>query len=264
MRIGWDLDGVLYDFTTSLAEYIESAGHRPPGSLSRIPTCWEYWTTDWDMSREEYKEHFQAGIDAGVVFRTGKPFPGAVEAVRRLRGSGHSIHIVTARHPGGQSEKSTVAWLAEEDIPYDSLTFSADKTVIDCDFFIDDSPLNVDALRASGVRAFLLASPPGAGQPRAEQLGHPCLIDSFEVFEKAISAETSRRLEGAPLDAVDCEPFSLLTREVPAPTHLVDTGAPSTAPCGRWMPLARSRCVLGRLHAGNCRSRRSLTGAPRA
>jgi beta-phosphoglucomutase-like phosphatase (HAD superfamily) len=46
--------------------------------------------------------------------------------------------------------QQTVRWLDYHDIPYWDLCFMADKAAVGADLYVEDSPANVQALRADG------------------------------------------------------------------------------------------------------------------
>lgn len=157
MRVGIDLDGVCYDFAASVREYLcNTAGTHDPNACGD-PERWEFYE-DWGLDLPAFLDAFHAGVNAGVIFSHGGTYPNVTEAFTRIKTAGHSIHIVTDRAMGepGKSEAATSAWLARHGLPFDSLTFSADKTVVNLDVMVDDKLSNYDALEAAGVRAYLL------------------------------------------------------------------------------------------------------------
>lgn len=157
MRVGIDLDGVCYDFAASVREYLcnREGTHDPEACAD--PERWEFYE-DWGLDLPAFLDAFHAGVNAGVIFSHGAPFPNVAEAFARIKAGGHSIHIVTDRSMGnpGASEAATSAWLARHGLPFDSLTFSADKAVVNLDVMVDDKLANYDALEAAGIRAYLL------------------------------------------------------------------------------------------------------------
>lgn len=157
MRVGIDLDGVCYDFSASLREYLLNAHPDPDPDSLTPPQRWEFYE-DWGMTLNEFLAFVHDGVDAGVIFTHGEPHPGTAEAFELIKGAGHSIHIITDRAFGtnGASEAATRRWLDCHDLPFDSLTFSADKTIVRVDVMIEDKPSNYHALIEAGVDAYLL------------------------------------------------------------------------------------------------------------
>lgn len=159
-RVGFDLDGVVYDFRKAISDYLVGAG-RPECSMDRALPHWNFFE-GWDLSLEEYLALYEAGVDAGQVLRVGDPLPGSVEATEALERAGHSVHIVTDRSVGtrpGVSSRHTAAWLAQHEFVFHSLTFSSDKTAVPTDFFIDDRYENYVARTTKGMNCHLLTRP---------------------------------------------------------------------------------------------------------
>lgn len=152
MRIGFDLDGVIYPFHPIIRDYI--------GVPIDSPLIqWDFWN-DWTppMTTEEWKEHFHRGVAEKHVFYKGYPLPGSMFGLARLKSLGHSIHIVTDRPFDGAYE-FTDAWLRRESVPFDTLTISPDKTAVSTDIFLDDKPDNVRALIEAGTYGVLRDQP---------------------------------------------------------------------------------------------------------
>lgn len=158
MRVGVDLDGVLYNFGDSVKRYLDHIGQ---GHLWKSgPTPKPYWDfyKDWNWTGKEFVDMCNAGADAGYIF-CGPARAGAVEAMDRIARTGNEIVIVTDRPFGSTpqvSERNTVEWLSQHNIYYDELIFSADKTVGKCDIFVEDKLENYDALVADGTKVWLI------------------------------------------------------------------------------------------------------------
>lgn len=179
MRIGIDLDGCVYDFVDSLRQYLVLYEGWDPDELPP-ETCWGFFWTDWGIPFAEFKRLCDDGVDRRQIFYHGAPIDDyrghSVGALCALKAAGHSLHIVTDRNFGTHSASNTARWLGHFEIPFDSLTFSADKTCVPTDVFIDDRPGNVETLRAAGVEAWLLDN------GREDQAGHEWLVDDWETF----------------------------------------------------------------------------------
>lgn len=167
MRVGIDLDGVCYDFAASVREYLCNTARTHDFAACPDPTRWEFYE-DWGLDLPAFLDVFNSGVDAGVIFTHGNPHANVGEAFKVIKGAGHSIHIVTDRAVGkpGASEAATSAWLSSHGLPFDSLTFSADKTVVNLDVMVDDKLSNYDALEAAGVDAYLLTRPWNQHDPK--------------------------------------------------------------------------------------------------
>ena len=156
-RVGVDIDDVLFPWYDRAHTASVRAGITTPNN--RPTTWWPY---------REYGCEPQAWYDALAVatldgtLYAGDPFPGAVDALHRIAAAGHTIHLVTARGflaHGPAIKAQTIAWLDEHQVPHDTLTFSRDKTVVPCDWFVDDNVDNATAVAATGTRAYLLRQP---------------------------------------------------------------------------------------------------------
>jgi len=157
MRVGFDLDGVWYDFRKAHSDFELSRGNSHC-TLESADPGWDYFD-GWGMSFGDWERSYLDGVDSGALLRHGDPLPGAVESSRALALAGHTVHIVTDRSVGsdlGASSRATAAWLADHGFVFHSLTFSRDKTVVPVDVFIEDRLENADALNAAGTRCYLI------------------------------------------------------------------------------------------------------------
>ena len=183
MRIGVDLDGVVYPFIEDLAQYVAGTTGRPLAELVS-PTCWDFYGTDWGYDKHTYHQFVIEGVASGDLFTFCEPLPGSKQALRRLRKLGHTVHIITARGFGPNARPLTCKWLSDYKIPHDSLTFAVDKRVMDVDFMLDDKPANVDDMREVGCAAYLLDC------GRSDQVGHPYLVKDWAEFLAIVEVST--------------------------------------------------------------------------
>jgi len=155
LNIGVDLDGVCYDFGNAFRRFLVMKKGFDPLTLP-TPTCWDFFREQWGISNDEYFKLYAEGVDAGIILWTGRPHPGCAEVISNLRKEGHKINIVTHRTVGKQAIPATVDWLQRNGIVYDTITFSADKTAVKNDLFIEDNIKNFIALEEAGVRSVLM------------------------------------------------------------------------------------------------------------
>lgn len=178
-RVGFDLDGVVYDFRKAHADFEVRRGNAHC-SLDAALDHWDYFE-GWGQSLDDWLKSYAEGVDAGHILWRGDPLPGAVQTFRMLRHAGHTIHVVTDRAIGGDPQGATKAWLAEHGLDYDSLTFSRDKTAIPTDIFIEDRLENADALNAAGTLCYLINRPWNqAGED------HRPRVDTLDEFYSAV------------------------------------------------------------------------------
>ena len=167
LDLGIDLDEVCYPFVAAVRDWLLQRGH-DPRALEAPPERWGVPVRAWGLTEESFVEHFCDAVRAGYLFRDGDPYPGAADGLRALQRDGHRIHLVTAREWAPvdvEIQEATRAWLAAHDLPYDTLTFSADKTVVPTDVFLDDAAHNYDALEAAGRHPVLYDQPYNRDHP---------------------------------------------------------------------------------------------------
>ena len=159
MRIGIDLDGVLYEWSKT-ARYMlrEYKGYSRSGPMGAESTSWEYIKEhiepkDWDWLWKE-------GVELGL-FRYGHVVTGAQSGVRALREASHTVEVVT--HRPSSSVPDTIAWLGlfqkpEAGVVFDGihiLTNGERKSSVGTDVLIDDKPSNIEDVVGHGKRAIL-------------------------------------------------------------------------------------------------------------
>lgn len=132
MRIKLDVDGVIKNIIdTSIQIYKEFYDSKDNTKYDDIKI--------YDMSvampgiTDFYKFFTQHGK---YIFGEAKPYPGAVDFMNSLKNKGHDIAICTNQFKG--NEKYTLQWLEQYHIPYDSVHFVKDKTIVKGDLLIDD------------------------------------------------------------------------------------------------------------------------------
>jgi len=164
LDVGIDLDGCAYNFTASVRKWAIKEGYDAEqvsgGDHEDENTTWNFFKDQWGMDAEEFFGLCARGVDAGVVFLEGEPFPGSVETITALKSKGHYIHIVTNRQSGTRSKHNTADWLNEWQIPYDSLIFSDRKHLFSSlDIMVDDYEINFRDLWSAGVECWLYDRP---------------------------------------------------------------------------------------------------------
>lgn len=180
LRVGVDCDGVLYNFQNAFRRYVHevNGGH---GIGHCINGCsyegdWNFYRK-WGIDDNRFIQLCNSGADAGHIFSGGikRGVKNAMDRIAKVA----EIHIVTDRSFGSTPEVSqqlTRNWLKKYSIPYDTLTFSADKTGVPTDMFVEDKIENYDVLVKAGVKAYLITRPwnrvPNDGRNRIESIEH--------------------------------------------------------------------------------------------
>ena len=162
MRVGFDLDGVLFDFGQCVKEYLEAIGQDHLWKSGPNPKpYWDFYK-DWKWTTPQFLEFCNDGADAGYIFR-GNVRPGAVEAVWAVKEMEHEIVIITDRNFGTTpdvSHKATIEWWHEFEFPeFDEIHFSADKTCVPTDIFVEDKHANFEDLQLAGTPCYLVTRP---------------------------------------------------------------------------------------------------------
>ncbi len=159
---GVDLDGVVMDFYGALkpiaAEYLGK-------KASELTDDFRYGLKEWGLLDNKggydlsYAALHRFAVNQHEIFRNAPPVADAPFQLRRLSRLGVHIRIITHRlFVGGLHGKAvtqTAAWLEQHDIPYKDLCFAADKTSINADLYIDDSPENIESFAKKGRRCIV-------------------------------------------------------------------------------------------------------------
>lgn len=99
-------------------------------------------------------------IHGKELFRDAPVIKGAKEALETLRRYGDVI-IIT-RQFGKKNKQYALDWLDKHDMPYDGICFVDDKSIIKCDYLIDD---NIDNFLNCDVRhAIVITAPYNKGK----------------------------------------------------------------------------------------------------
>lgn len=180
--LGVDLDGVVADFYAGMRPIAAEWLGVPADSLTPTPG---YALAEWNLQAAgSYEDLHRFAVTQRNLFRALAPIPGAAAALRRLSQQRIRIRIIThrlyIRYFHEQAVQQTVAWLEHHGIPYWDLCFMKDKAAVGADLYIEDSPGNVEALRADGHPTIVfsnstnlhLAAPRADSWPAIERLVH--------------------------------------------------------------------------------------------
>jgi uncharacterized protein len=154
VRIAIDIDSTLHHYWDVLSD----AARRRFG----IELPYEE-QLNWGITRlrPEQLELCIAETHSDEQIWAGRPYPGAVEAVRRWHEAGHFIHITS--HRSVQAHDATGRWLERIGLPHDELHCSYDKVArcveIDIDILIDDSPINLARALERGLIGATIVHP---------------------------------------------------------------------------------------------------------
>lgn len=163
---GVDLDGVVVDFYGALKPIAAQwLAKRPEDLTDQFTFGLKEWglldkAGGYDLS---YPALHRYAVNQHDLFKTAPAIPGAAYTLRRLSRLGVHIRIITHRlYVGGlhgATITQTAAWLEEHDVPYWDLCFAKDKTSINADLYIDDSPSNIEAYAAERKPCIIFENP---------------------------------------------------------------------------------------------------------
>lgn len=160
LRVGWDNDGVLHNFRGGLCDYLDSFKHEWKHDRNDTDTSWNFFEK-WGMKFPDFKKVCDDGVDAGFVFNNNLR-PNAVVSVNVVKFMGHHNVMITDRQFGSTPEASqrrTFDWIAENHLMIDEVHFSADKTSVPTDIFVEDKWENFVALMDHGTPCYLINRP---------------------------------------------------------------------------------------------------------
>jgi len=150
--LGVDLDGVVADFARGLKPIAAEWLGVPVDALTDEIS---YGFKEWELERAGgYDDLHRFAVKERQLFATLPPVRGAAAALRRLDTVPEiRIRIITHRlyihwfHK--EAIRQTSEWLEQHGIPYWDLCFMRDKAAVGANLYLEDSPENIQALRAA-------------------------------------------------------------------------------------------------------------------
>ena len=197
--LGVDLDGVVADFHAGLKPVAAEWLGVPVDTLTDEV---RYGFPEWDLDRSGgYDALHRFAVKERGLFAALSPIRGAPAALRRLSTRGVRIRIVTHRLyiPWFHREaiEQTTAWLEHHGVPYWDLCFMRDKAAVGANLYLEDSPGNIEALRADGHQTIAFRNstnrhlPPPCAEDWQEM--EALIVREIETWERR---DTRRRLAG--------------------------------------------------------------------
>lgn len=164
MIIGLDLDNTVYDYTGALRDAIAKQLGVTDHEAHRLAYAdpISYGMDNWPGFPDAFRDfHTQAVEDR--IYRDMPLYPEASEHLWKLSDEGHYIRIITSRFvKNGQNHRvvtDTGISLDNNDIPYRDIMFTGLKVDIFADVYIDDSPKNIELLKAAGRQVIIFDQP---------------------------------------------------------------------------------------------------------
>lgn len=189
--LGVDLDGVVADFYSGLRVIAAEFLGVPTDSL---PEKVRYGLPEWNLDQAGgYEALHRFAVTQRNLFRELVPLPGAAAALRRLSTRDIRIRIITHRlyikffHL--ETVQQTTGWLEHHGIPYWDLCFMKDKAAVGANLYIEDSPGNVQALRADGHSTIVFTNSTNLELPGPR-------ANSWEEVEKLVLEELDKWKSG--------------------------------------------------------------------
>ncbi|MDR1909286.1 MAG: 5'-nucleotidase [Spirochaetaceae bacterium] len=158
--LGVDLDGVVGDFYGAMRNIAAEWLDRPPEELTpEVSYGFEEWGID---AYGGYERLHRFAVTQRNLYRDMLPIRDAPAILRKLSARNIRIRIITHRlflkYFHRTSITQTVDWLDRWDIPYWDLCFMADKGAVGAHVYIDDTPANVQRLRAQGCETIVFSN----------------------------------------------------------------------------------------------------------
>ncbi len=126
MKIGIDIDGVLTDISKFYLDYGAKFAFENNIDKTINPNGYEIEDI-LDLEEGTHKEFWTKYDDYYTKKIYTREF--ASEIIGKLKKDGNEIHIITARNPKYENgENWTIDWLRENNIYYDKLVFTGEKT----------------------------------------------------------------------------------------------------------------------------------------
>ena len=198
--LGVDLDGVVADFYVGLRPLAAEWLGLPVETLT--PNV-SYGVPEWNLERAgSYEDLHRFAVTQRNLFGELEPIDGAAATLRRLSARGVRIRIITHRlyikYFHEEAVRQTTQWLERQGIPYWDLCFMKDKAAVGADLYIEDSPMNVEQLRADGHPTIVFSNSTNVNvaPPRADTWAdaEKLVLDALEEWmrkhsEKEISGK---------------------------------------------------------------------------
>jgi 5'(3')-deoxyribonucleotidase len=156
--IGVDLDGVVADYVGAIRPIAARwLGVAEESLNTEIDYDFKSWGSDqWPGGFIALHKH---AVVKERLFEVLSPIEGATQFLRKLSEDGFRIRIITHRlcmpNHHVTAITQTVEWLERHDIPYWDICFMEDKTAVQANVYIEDSPSNFRKLEQAGKNVWL-------------------------------------------------------------------------------------------------------------
>ncbi len=149
--IAVDVDGVLADV---ISVWLDRYGRGKVLSKDQV-SRWDFWKDLGYNAHRFYLELAECWYEWNKIPLMEPDMP---LYIRMLKSIAEKVDIVSAQ----MAKESVVRWLEHNGIEYDryvSVARGVDKTYLDYDIFIDDSPINALSIASTGKKVLLYDQP---------------------------------------------------------------------------------------------------------
>lgn len=175
MRVGLDLDGVVFDFAGFANRWLSRHHDVAPISVDR----WD-WYKGYENGDKSWRKLWDHVAETGA-FRRLLVLPGAVTSIRRMTKAGIEVVFITARNPKfTEDTRYALSCYGFGDAEEYPLYMEREKWRVAADLYVDDQPANVTSLRERQCAAYLFAQP----WNEVEGVGLPTLHGWGDVLRK--------------------------------------------------------------------------------
>jgi uncharacterized HAD superfamily protein len=150
MKLGFDLDDVVVDTAGTIRRYLKKVYDLDYSGFINYDFIENKFHLDEDINKKIILDLINKASNNVFISKV-KPSKEAVDCLRKLKKSGHSIHYITARKIGDEYE--TALFLRRYHIPFDSIhnvghgnEKGALGRVLNLDFFLDDLESNLESM----------------------------------------------------------------------------------------------------------------------
>lgn len=153
-RIIIDTDGVIRDFHQKLIEvYKKYYPQNGAPTLQKI--------TSWELKNHfpigEKIHQFYAQDHTTEIFYDAPIKEGAIDFLKNLK---KEFFIILATSQGSLDCKAiTMQWYLKHNLPHDEIVFTVDKSMINGDYLIDDSPEQLEHAMQKGIKIIPFLQP---------------------------------------------------------------------------------------------------------
>ena len=168
-RIIVDIDNTLWDLSPVLWEHLKALNPKMPE-----PSEWNDW--DFWENYVNIKDLYQVLEDIHMQQDQHLPYPESKHFLQALKERG--FHIVIASHRRKRTYAATLKWLKQNDLSFDEIHLSHDKSVLLPESWgiVDDSPVTLDKAASAGIVRT------GLSNPWNRNSAHPLFGNLFEVL----------------------------------------------------------------------------------